>query len=122
MSLLIPRRIALIAALASAMAAPAHTAEPLRVVATFSILGDLVQQVGGQRVGAAGAGRVELRGERFGFAGAGVVVQEDVEAGGVQRPADRGADASGGAGDQRDGAFGRGGRAHAAEGGWSGAP
>ena len=50
MSLLIPRRIALIAALASAMAAPAHTAEPLRVVATFSILGDLVQQVGGQRV------------------------------------------------------------------------
>ena len=50
MSWLIPRRIALIAALASAMAAPAHTAEPLRVVATFSILGDLVQQVGGQRV------------------------------------------------------------------------
>ena len=50
MSLLIPRRIALIAARASAMAAPAHTAEPLRVVATFSILGDLVQQVGGQRV------------------------------------------------------------------------
>ena len=49
MSVLIPRRIALIAALASAMAAPAHTAEPLRVVATFSILGDLVQQVGGQR-------------------------------------------------------------------------
>ena len=43
------RRTALAAALV-AFTLPAHAAEPLRVVATFSILGDLVQQVGGQRV------------------------------------------------------------------------
>ena len=46
------RRVALARALASVLAAPApaHAAEPLRVVATFSILGDLVRQVGGERV------------------------------------------------------------------------
>ena len=36
--------------LAAALALPARAAEPLRVVASFSILADLVQQVGGQRV------------------------------------------------------------------------
>ena len=32
-------------------AAPAHGAEPLKVVASFSILGDLVRHVGGDRIG-----------------------------------------------------------------------
>jgi zinc/manganese transport system substrate-binding protein len=52
MFVLCRRRIALAGALASVLAAPApaHAAEPLRVVATFSILGDLVRQVGGERV------------------------------------------------------------------------
>jgi len=50
MSVSLYRRIALASALASAFAAPARAAEPLRVVASFSILGDLVRQVGGQRV------------------------------------------------------------------------
>ena len=43
------RRTALAAALV-AFTLPAHAAEPLRVVASFSLLGDLVQQVGGDRV------------------------------------------------------------------------
>ena len=42
------RRTALAAALV-AFTLPAHAAEPLRVVASFSLLGDLVQQVGGDR-------------------------------------------------------------------------
>ena len=37
-------------AASSFMSAPSHAAEPLRVVASFSILGDLVQVVGGDRV------------------------------------------------------------------------
>ena len=37
-------------ALAAALALPAHAAEPLRVVASFSILADMVRQVGGDRV------------------------------------------------------------------------
>ena len=43
------RRTALAAALV-AFTLPAHAAEPLRVVASFSLLGGLVQQVGGDRV------------------------------------------------------------------------
>jgi zinc/manganese transport system substrate-binding protein len=44
------RRTALVAALAAACALPTHAAEPLRVVASFSLLADLVRQVGGERV------------------------------------------------------------------------
>ena len=50
MLLSLNRRMAWLAALASVFALPAYAAEPLRVVATFSILGDMVRQVGGERV------------------------------------------------------------------------
>ncbi|MDO5625749.1 MAG: zinc ABC transporter substrate-binding protein [Pseudomonadota bacterium] len=43
-------RTLLAAPLALCLAAPAPAAEPLRVVTSFSLLGDLVQQVGGERV------------------------------------------------------------------------
>ncbi|MFD1712470.1 metal ABC transporter substrate-binding protein [Ottowia sp. GY511] len=42
--------IAITSALAGALALPAQAAEPLRVVASFSILADMVRQVGGDRV------------------------------------------------------------------------
>lgn len=46
-----PIRRTLVAALtAAALAGTAQAAEPLRVVASFSLLGDLVRQVGGERV------------------------------------------------------------------------
>ncbi|QTD45745.1 metal ABC transporter solute-binding protein, Zn/Mn family [Ottowia testudinis] len=44
------RRTAFAAALGAALSWPAHAAEPLRVVASFSLLADLVRQVGGERV------------------------------------------------------------------------
>ena len=50
MLLSLNRRMAWLAALASVFALPAYAAEPLRVVASFSILGDMVRQVGGERV------------------------------------------------------------------------
>lgn len=47
----LPRRFLLASAAALALGAPlAHAAEPLPVVASFSILGDLVRVVGGDRV------------------------------------------------------------------------
>ncbi len=47
---LFTRRTLLAAATLAALTLPAHAAEPLRVVASFSLLADLVQQVGGERV------------------------------------------------------------------------
>ena len=44
------RRAALVLVLALPLAAPAQPVAPLRVVASFSLLGDLVRQVGGERV------------------------------------------------------------------------
>jgi zinc/manganese transport system substrate-binding protein len=44
------RKLWLIALILLAAAVPAHAAERLNVVASFSILGDLVRQVGGERV------------------------------------------------------------------------
>lgn len=47
---MITRRLALAAAAAFALVTPAAAEEPLKVVASFSILGDIVSEIGGERV------------------------------------------------------------------------